>query len=198
MNVKYNHPPSIIKQIPKAISRRISSLSHDKEEFEKAASLYNEALKSSGFIEQLKFHESKAKKPRRNRSRNTIWFNSPYSQTAETNVGKHFLNLVDKHFPRSSFLRKIINRRNVKVIYSCMPNMRSIINRHNAKILGSTEEPSLSTCNCRKNSDCPLDGACLGRNVVYKATMINNSPKITEPEANNCFSIFTHSSEYKK
>ena len=23
------------------------------------------------------------------------------------------------------------------------------------------------------------------------------SPKITEPEANNCFSIFTHSSEYK-
>ena len=24
------------------------------------------------------------------------------------------------------------------------------------------------------------------------------SPKITEPEANNCFSIFTHSSEYKK
>ena len=24
------------------------------------------------------------------------------------------------------------------------------------------------------------------------------SPKITEPEANSCFSIFTHSSEYKK
>ena len=131
----------------------------------------NGALKSSGFTEQLKFHESKAKKPRKSRSRNTIWFNPPYSKTVETNVGKHFLNLVDKHFPRSCFLRKIINRKNVKVSYSCMPNIRCIINQHNAKILGSTDEPSLNTCNCRKKSDCPLDGACLERNVVYNATI---------------------------
>ena len=56
-----------------------------------------------------------------------------------------------------------------------MPNIRSIINRRNAKILESTEEPSVSTCNCRKKSDCPLDGACLERNVVFKATITTDN-----------------------
>ena len=44
INVNSNHPPSIIKQLPKSISTRISSLSCNSEEFNKASKIYNDAL----------------------------------------------------------------------------------------------------------------------------------------------------------
>ena len=50
-----NHPPSIIKRIPSMISKRLSDISSDKEHYDKAAPIYNEALKNSGFNETLKF-----------------------------------------------------------------------------------------------------------------------------------------------
>ena len=65
----------------------------------------------------------------------------------------------------------------MKVSYSCMNNMAKIIKSHNAKILGKVDASSVSDklCNCRKKDLCPLDGACLTNNVVYKAT-ITTSP----------------------
>ena len=90
-----NHPPSIIKQIPFMIGKRWSDISSDKEHFDKAVPIYNEALKNSGFNETLKFLPT-----RRLRGRNIIWFNPPYSSNVNTNVGKLFLNLLQKHFPR--------------------------------------------------------------------------------------------------
>jgi hypothetical protein len=39
-----NHPPSIIKQLPAAINRRIASLSSDKQTFDSVASTYDYAL----------------------------------------------------------------------------------------------------------------------------------------------------------
>ena len=55
--------------------------------------------------------------------------------------------------------------------------MAKIIKSHNAKILGKADASSASDklCNCRKKDLCPLDGACLTNNVVYKAT-ITTSP----------------------
>ena len=52
---KSNHPPSIIKRIPSMISRQLSHISSDKEHFDKATPIYNEALKNSAFKERLKF-----------------------------------------------------------------------------------------------------------------------------------------------
>ena len=51
--------------------------------------------------------------------------------------------------------------------------MAKIIKSHNAKILGKVDASSASDkqCNCRKKDLCPLDGACLTNNVVYKATV---------------------------
>jgi hypothetical protein len=48
-NTKYvspqsNHPPSIIQNIPDSISRRLSSISSSKEEFNKEADYYQMAL----------------------------------------------------------------------------------------------------------------------------------------------------------
>ena len=42
-----NHPSSILKHLPKAIGYRISELSSNKDEFKKAAPVYNNALKAS-------------------------------------------------------------------------------------------------------------------------------------------------------
>ena len=49
INKQSNHPPTIIKQIPSMVSRRISDISFNKEYFDKAAPAYNNALKFSGF-----------------------------------------------------------------------------------------------------------------------------------------------------
>ena len=63
-------------------------------------------------------------KPRRNRQRKIIWFNSTRSKNVRTNVAKNFLQLIDKHFPKSSRLHKIFNRNTIKVSYSCMENVK--------------------------------------------------------------------------
>ena len=170
VNARSNHPPSILKQLPKAISKRISDLSCSKKEFDKAAPAYNDALKSSNFPEQLTYNPSSGRM-RRNRPRNILWFNPPFSKTVKTNVGQRFLNLIDKHFPPENPLHKIFNRTTVKVSYSCMPNMKSFLHKHNAKILKSTNKTPEKSCNCRIKPNCPLDGSCLSRNIVYQATV---------------------------
>ena len=57
-----NHPPSIIKQIPSMISKRISDISCDSDHFNKAAPDYNTALKKSGFNESINTHQANRNK----------------------------------------------------------------------------------------------------------------------------------------
>ena len=45
--------------------------------------------------------------------------------TPNTNIGRNFLNLIDKHFPTNQRLHKLFNRNTVNVSYSCMINVRS-------------------------------------------------------------------------
>ena len=58
-----NHQTSILKQLPKAIGYRISELSSDKNEFEKAAPIYNKALKASGFKLTIQYKKSNERNP---------------------------------------------------------------------------------------------------------------------------------------
>ena len=50
-----NHLPSITKQIPVMISKRMSNIFYDKECFDKATPVYNNALRNSNFNENIKF-----------------------------------------------------------------------------------------------------------------------------------------------
>ena len=50
-----NHPPNIIRNIPAAINRRLSSISSDRAVFNEAAPPYQEALRKSGYTHQLEF-----------------------------------------------------------------------------------------------------------------------------------------------
>ena len=110
--------------------------------------------------------------PRRQRRRNIIWFNPPFSKNVKTNVARRFLKLIDKHFPRTNKLHKIFNMNTVKVSYSCMPNMKAAINTHNTHILSKTKPnnvPTQNKCNCRRKEECPIPENCLATNVINKA-----------------------------
>ena len=141
---------------------------------------------------------------RKNRPRNIIWFNPPYSADIETNVAKSFLKLIDKHFLKSHILHKVFNRNNVKVSYSCTSNLRNLIKQHNAKILNETSNANSDGCNCRKRNSCPLDSACQASGIVYKATVTTNigQPKIyigsTEHSFKTRFNNHKISLKYRK
>ena len=136
INRKSNHPPSIIKNIPAAVNRRLNSISADDGVFKEAIQPYQDALDKSGYEHQLKYDPpSNANTRKRNRSRKITWFNPPFSQNVSSNVGAKFLQLIDTCFPPTHPLSKIINRNTVKVSYRCMPNMGQVIARHNSKVV---------------------------------------------------------------
>ena len=90
-----NHPPSITKQIPKSISRRLSRNSSNVNIFNKHKHLYDDVLKHSGYKQELKFTLPKVN----SKHRNIIWFNPPYNKYISSNIGRDFLNLISKHLP---------------------------------------------------------------------------------------------------
>ena len=172
INAKSNHPPSILKQIPAAISKRISINSSNKQIFQKPAPCYNNILKDCGYTEKFQFqqYEHQQTQPRRNRSRNIIWFNPPFSSNVETNVARKFLKLVKKHFSKHRY-HKIFNKNNIKVSYSCMDNMEKLVKKHNNNLLRKNDT-NKQNCNCHANNTCPLDGKCLSSNIVYSAEVL--------------------------
>ena len=96
---------------------------------------------------------------------------------ATLRIGKAFFNLINKHFPTHHKLHKICNKFNVKLSYSCMPNMMSIINNHNKKLLHPHTNDKDLPCNCRNLPDCPLNGKCRTKSIIYKASIsVSNSP----------------------
>ena len=169
---KSNHPPSIIKQLPLMINKRMSDISYDKEEFDKSKPMYEKALRESGYSHKLEYI-TPTSPPARNRRRKIIWFNPPFCRSVKTNVGKLFLKLVKKHFPRHHRYYKIFNKNTVKISYSCLDNMASKISQHNKKVINPPPPPPARLCNCSDNDkpNCPLQGECLLSSIVYKASV---------------------------
>ena len=149
------------------ISKRISNISCDKECFDKAAPVYNNALKNSGFNENIKFTPRPPK--RRKRSRNILWFNPPFSSNVKTNIGKIFLRLLDRHFSKHHKYYKLFDRNNVKIRYSCMQNITSVIQNHNTNLLKDPVAPTAKECSCQQKSNYPLVEKCLYESLVYHA-----------------------------
>ena len=115
-------------------------------------------------------------KKRKKRKRRVTWYNPPYNEAVKTNIGGQFLKLIDKHFgeKRKDNLQKVLNRKTVKVGYSCTKNMGSIIKDHNRKLLDKTEyeeenSEEIKKCNCRNEKECPLSQNCVVESVVYEA-----------------------------
>ena len=92
-----NHPPNILKDLPKAINKQITDTSCNQDIFDTAKTTYEEALQQSGFNEEWKcknkdseeqtWNEEKSK-----RRRKIIWFNPPISLSVKPRLGNCFLN----------------------------------------------------------------------------------------------------------
>ena len=168
INSKSNHPPNIKKELPNMINRRLSDLSCNKEEFDRAKGQYEAALEASGHKAELKFEPNRDE--RRNRNRKIIWFNPPFHEGVRTNVGRKFLALVRKHFPSTHRYYRIFNKNTIKLSYSCMPSMGSIIKQHNDRLLNPVSN-DVEPCNCQDKANCRLPDACRTRSTVYTATV---------------------------
>ena len=92
VHAKSNHPPVILKRIPEMIEKRISSLSCDEEEFNKAKKYYENALTKSCYNVKLNYNTSTSNN-KTSRKRKILWFNPPFSKNVRTNVGGIFLSL---------------------------------------------------------------------------------------------------------
>ena len=127
-------------------------LSCNREEFEKSKTIYETALKESGGNDApLNYNPTDGN--RKNRGRKIIWFNRPFNNSVKTNVGRKFLGLVKKNFPRNHRYHQIFNRNTLKLSYCCTSNLGNIIKQHNSKILKGTPAPQLQQCNCRTKQD---------------------------------------------
>ena len=167
INIDSNHPPNIIKSIPKMISNRINNISSSKQSFDRAAPFYNNALNSCGFKDRIAFIQNIPKSNARSRKQNIIWFNPPNSLNVRTNVAKILLNLIDKCFPKGHKLHKLFNRNNLKVSYRCLPSIKKTISSHNKNTLSNTPDYTNQLCNCSQSTLCPLNGKCLRTNLIY-------------------------------
>ena len=109
-------------------------------------------MAESGFEHKITFQKqqntSSVANNTKNRKRNLIRFNPPFSLNVSTNIGKKFFSLLGKHFPKTHRLHKLFNHNNIKVSYSSLPNFKSVIKGHNKNILNKQEKPP-PPCNCR-------------------------------------------------
>ena len=119
MRIVSQNPPLRFSKISLlAVNRRLSKISSSKEIFEAAVPLYQNALEKAGYSHKLEFAEI-IPEPKRKRKKKEIWFNPPFNMNVKTNVGRKFLRMVDKHFPRGSVLHPLFNRSKLKVGYRC-------------------------------------------------------------------------------
>ena len=87
----------------------------------------------------------------------------------KTPVGREFINILMKSFPRGTPWYKYFNRHTVKLSYSCTKNVASRISSQNAKVLNRRKGGNKGGCNCNDKNKCPLENNCLASSVVYQA-----------------------------
>ena len=200
-----NHPPGIIKNIPHSVNRRLNTILANEDVFRAAIQPYQDALDDSGYKFKLNFDPQAQNKnhSKKTRKRKITYFNPPFSQNVQTNIGELFLKALIRCFPKKHPLAKILNRNTVKLSYRCMPNIQKHISSHNCKVQkdGKNQEVEIPLCNCR-NPPCPLDGKCKStRCIVYKATVVeeNGNTETYTGVTKNSFKqrFYGHASSFK-
>ena len=99
INIQSNHPPNIIADIPKAISKRLTNISCNKNVSDRNVDIYQAALKNSSIDGKITYDDQieegnnvnivEANQARK-RKRAIIWYNLPYSMNVRINIGKRF------------------------------------------------------------------------------------------------------------
>ena len=140
-----NHPPSVTKNIPASINKRLNNISSNEQIFNLSKASYQRALQERGSKCELKF-EPNNKKCTRTRKRDILWYNPPFNKHVRTNIEKKFLNFIKEKNTKEHPLHKILNRNTIKLSYSCMSSMQNTIDRHNRAMLNKTTD-KIKDCN---------------------------------------------------
>ena len=98
VNTLTSHPARVIKQIPSGINKRLSAISSNEENVNKAKDIYQKALNDSGHQHELKYQppeendkeKEKQKQSKEKRKRKIIWFNPPFSLGDKTKLERSF------------------------------------------------------------------------------------------------------------
>ena len=197
-----NHPPHVIRNIPDAINKRLSSISSNQDLFNNAIPDYQSALKKSGFSTRMKYtppstneqDQDNRKAKKKTRKRKIIWYNPTFNLAMKTKFGKEFLKLIDKNFPKNNPLSKIFNRKTIKISFACSKNIDAVISAHNSKITKPNMSQQDQRCNCRNKNSCPIPDKCCSKCLVYKASLDNiNYIGMTEGEFKTRYYNHTHS-----
>ena len=92
INRKSKHPPTMIKEVPKAIAKQISDTSSSELVFNYSIPVYSDALRKCGFHDNITFIPKTTNTKTNNKKTckcKIIWFNPPYCLSVKTNVGKY-------------------------------------------------------------------------------------------------------------
>ena len=168
-----NHPPSIRKNLPLNICKRLSANSSNAQIFDIAAKPLIVALKRDGYDDfEMKYIPKETKpKVKKSNSKKVIYCNLPWNMAVRNKIGKEFLSLVDAF--KNSLQAKYLNKHTIKLSYSTMRNLGSHIAVSNRKKLNSNpakiEEPKCKCETDREIIQCPVNGQCMTKNVVYSA-----------------------------
>ena len=94
----------------------------------------------SGYSDKLSYNNSPPAPRRRKRKRNIIWFNPPFNKSVQTNIGKSFLLLVQKHFRPNHKFHNIFNKNKLNSKYG------------NNKVIRTDPKNTQDTCR-KKNKE---------------------------------------------
>ena len=91
-----NHPPLVIKEVPKIINDRLNNISSNEKLFNKATAEYQKALDTSGYNYRLKYKKqerekdanSSAGEKQAKKKRNILYFTPPFNKNVKTNTGE--------------------------------------------------------------------------------------------------------------
>ena len=141
IHTESNHPPNIIEHIPASIENCLSNLSSTEILFKESTKHYEDNLHQSGYNKKLTYKPKDTNHQKHSEhKRKIVWFDTWFSKNVSTRIGKSFLNLLELHFPKNHIYNSLFNRNKIKVIHSCMQNIKLIINKHNMKVLNNTAE----------------------------------------------------------
>ena len=132
INKKSNHS-SILQQLPKSISRRISGISSNENIFNQSIPCHKKKLEKEWIQCLLKY--SPTHNQDENNQQREQWIQSTVSSQHESNCRKVIHLTSTYRFPKARKFPKIFNSNTVKLRYYCMKNMGSIISSHNKPIL---------------------------------------------------------------
>ena len=169
IHIQLYHPPSVTKQLPRSIERRLSQLSSSKDIFYEMTAYYEQRLASCEYNEKLTYNnKEKIMKIIKilGETENAILYGLTHPTTSRW---KQALanTLLDSNFPPGHKLYQIFNKNTLKLIYFFMSNLKAKIDGYDKKTLENKPPPKTKLSNCLKKEKSPMRAACLTENVLY-------------------------------